>query len=472
MQFDASPLALEVKSVVEAGPQPVHFEWRAVLQVLPVDNPQDQEQRQAVAVGSFEALKVISCDILRDYGGSKFTEEVFVKLLVGGGVYAHHLYPCQNRLVISLYQYPLNEIGDIRDISKPTRAVSYRAVLKDRGAPEIQQDSPQPLSTRELDLANQVELEFQLIDYAVEILRTVMLNTNVRQANVKDTLVSLITETCQKTDLKGGNPIQGVTMAEPNNTEVYEQIVIPVGTHLVKLPDHIQRAYGVYSAGMGYFIQDGFWYIWPQFNTGKFETAFNPITVIMVPPKRMPGIERTYRQDGDAYTILATGESHYRESSEAQQIQAGVGTRFIDGRRVMEDFTKDENGKITAKRSETSTEVIATERPNGVNYTPYATQPITANPYAEFSKLAQRDGNIIALNWENSDPNVLKPGMPMRVKYMGTEQIETLEGVLQKAHHYIHMDGVGMTSKRHRSNTTMFIYVKRTTEDNLDAQQT
>ena len=115
----------------------------------------------------------------------------------------------------------------------------------------------------------------------------------------------------------------------------------------------------------------------------------------------------------------------------------------------------------TVARGANVSEFLSSSRPNGKNNVQISDQPITANPFAEYSKLSRREGSLLSLVWENSQPSAVFPGMMVKLLYLEEDEIKTTFGVMLKAHHYVSMVGEGMTSERHKTNSALSVFVQK-----------
>ena len=168
--------------------------------------------------------------------------------------------------------------------------------------------------------------------------------------------------------------------------------------------------------------------------------------------------------------MLATGEVKLKDDSEEQQLNLGNGVRFADANNFMTGFVDTVDNKAVASRGSNNSEFISVPRLNGNNNVQMSSNPITANPFMEYSKLARRQGNMITLAWENSQPSLIYPGMPVKIMYMDDDDIVTVYGILLKAHSFVQTKGQGMTDNRHLIQTSMSIFIKRinTSADNTE----
>lgn len=450
MEIEQSPLYPEIQSILNTGPNPVHFLWKATIHVM---------QRNL----DFAALKVIHVDTASDYEVN-FSDEMTALLSLNSGQYANQIYPFQDNLEITISKYPLTEIGDQPDPTQPVQSTRYQATVLDKGDPQIEGNGMNTSSQEALDLTSMHEVEFQLIDKSLEQLKMAGTGGIHRQAMVGDVVKAHLTRVGQSVQTDQSLKLKGVEMVPPSNQNVMNHVIIPHGIPLKDVPEWIhERAGGIYSAGLGSYLRNGIWHIYPSYDTTRFPTAKSKVTIIIVQENRFPGVERTYRQSGDNLVILATGQVKFRGDSTPQQLNKGNGLRFADASKIMEGFVKTTNNKALAARGNLNNEFLTAIRPNGLNNVQLSRNPVTANPFAETSDMTRRNGSVISCVWENSNDTLLRPDTMANVLYLANDTVQSLNGVLLKTHTYTEMSGKGMMNGRHVSRTAISVFIQNPT---------
>lgn len=445
MEIEDSTLWREISAVLQDGSKPVSFGWTAQLHADPED---------------FEIMKVLGIDFIEDHENN-FTETVIIELLLGGGTFLKRVYPNRERLEVTLIRNPMNETGEGMDFSQAAFSERYSATLLDTSNALLEGNIAGTASEQVLNQANIIPVKLQLINKSIEQLRMVSVGGSVRNATVKDTLLSMITATLPKVKVEKALSITGVDLIDPSNSRVYPQIVIPHGTLLSELPDMVHQNQGIYNSGLGSFIHQGYWYIYPKYDVTRFNSTSRSVTIIRVPPNKLPSIERTYRIQGDNVVILATSDSTFQDDSERLQLNQGNGVRFSDSSKFMGGFVETADNKSLARRGATNNEFIANQRLTGNNNVQLSRTPISANPYLEYSKLAQRQGSLFTLVWENSNMDLLLPGTQIQILYLEGEEIKQLQGTLHALQHAVQLAGQGLTANRYQTRTAIGVFVTR-----------
>lgn len=446
MELEQSGLYQEVQAVT-AAPNPVHFAWSAIIHLndLGID---------------LDPLKLVSYDIKSDYE-QNYSDEIIVRLLVPAGKYAFKIYPNQTNLDITVIKQPLMETGDTADTAQQVQIERFTATLVDRGDPSVGGNGRNSISEDDLDRIDLLELDFQLVDKALEQVRMKTYGNIFRYTTTEDVIKGVLTEQSTNILINNQQAIKGVEMTPADNKTKRDHIVIPHGTKLVNLPKYVhEKCGGVYGAGMGYYLQNGLWHIYPCYDPTRFAEAQASATIIIIPEKKYPNMERTYRQEGSNLVILATGQVKTKNGSESLQLTLGNGMRFADASKFMEGFSVTQDNKSMAARGATNSEFVSVQRPNGLNNVQMSPNRITANPYLEYSVLAQRNGGLIGLVWEHSDPSLIVPGMLCRILYLSDDTIQQQYGVILKAHHSVQMAAPGLTVARHVTRSALSIFTQ------------
>lgn len=447
MEIERTSLWREVDRILTSGSSPVHFSLAANINIVATNE-------------KIQALKVIQRDESRDYE-QNVTDATIIRLLILAGDYANVIYPHQDRLEITVIRYPLAETGDAGNPTASVRTERYIATLLDQGSPNVEMPGQNAMDRETMNRLPPLEIEFQLLSKAYAKLRTVMVGATHRQTTAGDVVLKELTSKSKALDIDAQLAIRGVDMVPSQNTAVREHVIIPQRVRLTDLPAYIhEHQGGLYSMGLGYYLQNDYWYVYPCYDVQRWNQAEKTLTIINVPNDRLVEVERTYRQNGKNLIVLATDAAHYRDSSGVDQVNNGNGMRFMDASKFMAGFTKQEGNKAIASRVEVANEFISLPRDDGQNLAPVSDNPITANSLFEFSKLAKRQGGLFTAVWSNSNPDLLLPGMPVKIRYVSGVDIREMDGVLLRCHHFTYMDGVGLTTARHKSATTLSIYVK------------
>jgi hypothetical protein len=311
------------------------------------------------------------------------------------------------------------------------------------------------------DLTSLQKYTFQLQDLALEQTRLQSVGCVIKNAQVGDAIKYMVTKIAQSLQLDVDHQIKGVDMVKPDNTQVYQQMVIPHGTKGTDVPFYLAHHYGApYAAGFGAFLQKSIWYLYPLYDLTRFDNADRSLTVINVPKNRMPTMDRTFRRTYNQLIILATGDVKHLDPSDHLQQTQGNGVRFVSADKVLNEFAVVKDNKATAQRVKNATEILGQGRPSGLNNITTSDVQVTANSFKELSKMAERMGSLITCVWENSDPGAVFPGMPCQFIYEVSGQVFALKGQVLKAQTQIAPMQPGLFPSAHRNSTALTLFVE------------
>ena len=408
-------------------------------------------------------LKILNLHTLRDYV-NKFGDEISLSVLLPMGTYISKLYPARRNLLFKLYRLPVVEDTGYADLKKAVELKEYRVFFKDENNRAIEADRTDLTNSGVADLTGLEQFEFQLVDQVVEQAKLFYVSANMRDCTAADVLVAILTKETAKVRVEASIAPLGVTLAPPNNSEVRKHVIIPPDVRLVDLPKYLQKkAGGIYSAGIGNYYQNRHWFVYPPFNLAAFNNSKSSLTIANVPEKELTGIERSYRQVGNSLFIIATGSVKQTDPSARLQGNDGHGVRYLKGSKVMDGYSTVSNNKAVVDRSTAFNEYVSENALDKMPNVP-SIKP-TDNTCYQLSLLAARKGAYVQLLWEHSEPDLIKPGMPMKMFYTDNSVIKTLYGVVHATETSSNLDGTVATGRRHITNTAITCFVTRTEID-------
>lgn len=454
MDISQSSLWREVQDILTGGEKPVHYIWQVTFYA----------GEDAIA-----PLRVLSIDFDQDYLNN-YADFILLEVLLPLGTYAKRIYPYLDNLDVELKRIPIGEVSSGLDQDSPVQVERYTASMIDKGNPIIQQAVGSVTSEEDLNRMDIQPIQFQLTNKLLEQLRMISVGRTYRDMTGEEAVKAMLISGSQRVKVDDARKLRGVQMVKASNQKRRDHVNIPQGTPLVEVPHHVHyHCGGLYAAGLGYYLHNNHWYVFPCYDHTRWRDGDPTLTIINVPENKLPGVERTYRKDGDNLVVIATGPSSFKNLSNLAQLNDGNGVRFADASKMMEDFGKVEGNKVVAARGKTNTETISDKRKNNLNYVTTALRQINANPYVEFSALAARQGNAANFVWENANRSLLYPGMPTKILYLDGSDIKELYGVLLGAHEYTALREQGPTASRFTSSVTLSVFARPQDEDDSEA---
>lgn len=360
-----------------------------------------------------------SADFIQDR-----SEMIVLTVALQPGVYQDKLLRYRDDLVVQVISATSSEV----------RVREFAAVPLADNDPRAASNSAANANFSAQDSIALQQFRFQLIDKGFAKMKNLVVSDNFSMANVESVLSIMMQEISSKLEMEPDSKYKGMYVHSPiDNVNKYRQILVPTGTRFINLPLYLQNhdEYGVYSKGLGCFYKQGWWWVYPTFNTTLVDTHHRPIDLIRFPRDKVPTLETSMYVSDDAITILSTGDGKHRDASDIRKQNVGVGKRIVMGDAISGDqgyhYSK---GKAITTRQETLQEYKLSERKSGEDYIPLDLNP-TGNVCKALSANAVNEGEFLTVPWINGDTGYLEPGHPVRYQYMSDDdKMTTRNGVL------------------------------------------
>lgn len=444
MELTASPLANELNLINQVATWGRYYSYEATITTEAED---------------IDVLKVVSVDWIRNYRNA-VTDEVLLEIAIPSGTYLKRILPFKENLKVTLTQTP---IGMISDADPRTITVQeFQAFVISTAAGDTLGSNPQTATEDAANLTGMEKMTFQLQELAWEQIRTEMVGGIPVSTTPFDFLISALFKSIRELDADLANQVLGVNSVPPSNTTKREHILLPHGVPLTQLAGLLQTQLGgIYSAGIGCYLQRSYWYVWPLYDNTRFDVAEKTATFIILPDPRFKGTEKTYRATDRHLVAVITGGVDMIDGSEGALLNQGNAVRFPDSDSMMESFVEKGGNKAVAKRTNNNTEYVGVQRRTGTQMSRVVTDMTKTNPYNESSKLAARSGAYIRLHWENSEPNWITPDLQCEVGFTANGSPVFIPGIVVHAHVYSALAGTGLHQSAHQITTEVIVMVDR-----------
>lgn len=409
-------------------------------------------------------LRVDSESVERDYEQG-FADVRVLSLMLMQGQYTYDIQPYRNELQLDLTYVPLSEStadqsGNQRSITK-----RYRAYLMDTDNAALTSQVSNQVSKEALDRLPPITVELQLIEEYVFDLQMRSVGGIYRQETPYNVLMSILTSTLGYLEGSDEKRILGVNQRGKPNTTKRTQIPLSP-TRIGQVASRLQNEEGgVFSAGLGCYLQDQYWYVFPLYDTTHASKQKRSITVYSVPSDRYEGSERTYRLTDNRIVLLASGDAGTYNNTENQQIQAGNGLRFLDVKKVLGDFGVTQNNRLLIDRASNLFEVVSKEVQKGVNNVQWSGTGATSNPYAQYTALARLEGRVVVVDWNHGDADLLEPGALLEYHAVSGDVINTYRGVLLGTHEVSISPEPGVVTIRHSTKVRLKLFITNQTTE-------
>ena len=445
MDITETSLWEDVQDVLDSGPNAVHYAYRCSI-----DNGEEQ----------IDPRQITLIDVDRNYL-TQYGDQTTITVRLSRRDYERKIYPNKEDLYITLTKEPLGETSDDEDFDQEVITRRYRAVLAENRSSLLEQSTANAADESVMDTEPDYEYTFQLIDPALEILRTKSTGGIFTDMTTTGVVQGLMTQLANDLDLEEDSNVQGVDVVEGTNNRTYTHIVLPHGVRYTQIPETIQELYGLYSSGLGVYYQTGVWYVFPAYNVKRFDQVPDPVTIINVPPRRLHGIERTYLQDDQSLIILSTGQVVHDDQSEVAQMNVGTGVRYAKSENIMEGFHSVEENKATVTKSENIREYSVHDRSSKQAMALFSPARITDNVDRESSRLAEGLGFVVKLIWDNANPDLVYPGQPVKFAYMDEGSLSEIYGTILGADHAITPTSTAMSQRRFQTRVELTLFLEK-----------
>ena len=442
MEIEFTPLWNEAQSIIASGATTANVTWQALIHYG--DNL------------TYTPVAVIAINTKRDYIDN-YGDLTTLTLSMPLGDYGRLIYPNRRGLQISMTKVQLLEGADQPDSSVAPESERYSAVLidKDRSPTIGQGQEVNDIDT--MNLTSIIDVHFQIYDKAVEQLRVMDVGGVYRSATLGDVLKTLLTNAVKSPKVTSERAIVGVDLVPLDNTDTQDQVVITHGTRLYDVPGMLQQRRGLYNSGVGSYLQNKNWFIYPLYDTTEFNQRTKTLTLMVLPKRKFSDIERTFEVSGNSTTVLVTGETGFKDDSGTNYLNAGNGARYTDATRLMDSPVTTGGNKVTFKRDANNSEFIAGPA-IGVNNAAVSARRITSNPFVTYSELAAKNGGMFRCVWQNSDATLILPGMAVKLIYVDGDSVVQVYGIVHQTNHISHRYS-GFGNIRFKNQTVIDVFV-------------
>lgn len=438
--IESTTIWADVKDIINSGLKPVVYEYQGIVHTEMEDIP---------------VLKIKAVDTVRDYANN-VGDHLQVEFIMSLGDYVSRLFPYRTNLEFTIKKI----LASTTDTSVKANTIistdRYKGVFLVNENPKVTGTELEMIDTESLNKLDIPTVKLQLLDRSLEPLRIKTVDGIFRQVTARKVIHNLLGGESMKVKVDGKPSIDGIDIVDPDNTDARQHVTIPTGTLITNLPTYMQEHMGgVYSTGIGTYLQKfnnlKLWFVFPLFNTKRFDTSSdNKVIIYAVPQEKLQGIDRTYKEDGSTLRIVATANKKYEDSADIDYMNKGSGFRMADARAYLtKPVTITANGPV-GDRGRLNFEVAAEARKDGLNYAPRV-QGISSNPFKQFTAVTSRNVATVSFVWENSNADLLYPGMPCKYVYVDEGKTMELRGTVVHVHSLTALQGGGVNGKLYKS---------------------
>lgn len=386
---------------------PVFYSWRMELRVgdtvIPVISL-DQIDRQS------------------DYEFAHF-DLLYLQVQVQPTLYQNDILRNVDRLKVVLIQELANSESNGSQ-AQQILSEEYEAFLPEVPSPGLSSSRSSATGSDVDDLAEISTIHIGLVNQSTLIYRQIKTSGMFYDVTLHDLIRGLLNR-----EINGRN--FSVTMVPPTNQQHYFQLPVLSATRIIKLPEYLQKMYGIYGSGINTYIKRGHVFIYPLYDNTRFQKEQNTLTIYSVPREAMVGISASWVRDDSHLYILSTGDAYFTDDSEHHLQNVGSSIEYAKVGNLIDNFRTYSCGQGVIPEDN---RVLATleRRERNINNIRHPEGLMTDNPFEELSSLSKGLGSIVTLTWENANEQLLYPGMPVKLVYQSKGRIVRLYGTLIK----------------------------------------
>lgn len=419
----------------------------------------------------YKPIRLVYLRIFRDYIGN-LGEKIEIGLFMTASFHAQVMQFMQQDVMLRLTATPIYVKNRLRVKDKPIIKKEYKLVITKLNNEILESNHKYVNATKDMDLDNQDVYRFELLSPSLEEMRLMYTHGLYGEATPKDIILGLGTLSISK--IKNKKPeIKGIDIVEPDNKEKRPLYYFPVDdVKSLEVPNYIQKYQGgVYNSGIGSFIQDDIWYVWPLYDYQRFKKTNKTLTILNAHSDALAGNHKNHSYKDGKLTLVSSGKVIFKEIREKTRMNEGRGSRFIKADQNLESFRKlnpvFDSWEVNLERSQMLDEFVFDPKEGRDNLTETRLNPIkgsqnkiTDNKYHVVSEVKKKLGNLLIVTWDNSDPDLIYPGMPVKYVFMTRKGPHYLEGILLSHEYRAGLPNGSLIHEEHINVSTLVVYIE------------
>ena len=463
MQFNHTAISSAVSEVqTNADPKAI-YKWSLEFKVLEEGALDTEDEDICISPrekeGFFSPIFLPNIDFIGDYEKT-IGYHVSVACMVSAGLWVHVLEPNRNHLRVYLTRARVTGLeGDV-DMQDTPVVFVYKPIFKEDGASKKSVGEVKKISRKELDMRGMLDLQIDLLPYALEAVQAAPVGGIWRNTTAMDVLRSNYIGVCSQFELEGEKLIEHYQIAKDYNTQKLGFIDIKGPTPLMDLHKVLQDNYhGIWPTGISRFLKDKTWFIFPPYDLKRITKERRTLSIFIAPQKEAGSSPRSYFIDGDTLKIVCTGDINVKDTTQENFLKHGDGLRYASASSVLEgQWLTLKDGKAVASRAANYNEL----RIKADSYTDHrmqeASRNFSDNTMANLSTLAGRKGFVVSLTWNYADHTLIDPGMPVRIFYQDASELKTLVGNVMFQHAAIQTTQQGISQGNYITTSALMIF--------------
>lgn len=400
-----------------------------------------------------DTLKVVTVDIACDYEGS-YAPSMTITVAMILSDYESKVYPNRNKLTATITKVTIADEATVT-LPQMSNVTEYSVV---------------PLENVDIGASANVtyagdlamgSFTFQLIPLPIEKLRLETVGGVYVDSTALDVLKVLLGNATKRRATTSANAYLGFTATEqPKEVKRKAQLIIKHGTFLLDLPTYLQKhCGGIYNHSIGCYFHNKLWYTFPLYDTSRYNRTARILDIAVLPQRQAGGIDKTYSLENNRAFVLITGSFSEIDDRDIKYLNQGNGVRFANATQMFDSFTTSSKNVATTDLTKNVSQFVLGTRETGDQSVPFSSKPITDNVCHELSKISQRLGTVVTMHWKYANPDILYPGMPVKVHFPDESGTKERLGVLLASQTFLRSLQPELTAKRMGAEVSLKVFL-------------
>ena len=216
---------------------------------------------------------------------------------------------------------------------------------------------------------------------------------------------------------------ENINVVDPDNTNTYQDLVIPPMQDIASIFPYLQRTFGIYSKGLGYFITNKTLYVYPQFDISIDNSHTDSVVhIINVPKGNYPSCESYSRHiDEDLWIVSTTNANVNDTSTKGVENEGNVHVSVNPDNSRDDGVTVDKDGTITRNPENITVLQNAVSESMNTDSQILKFSGERSNIYNSTSEMSAYNGIYLNTGWVRAEPCAISPGQPAIYHFDATD---------------------------------------------------
>ena len=355
-----------------------------------------------------KVYKVESLDVVADFTNA-YTDTICLVAYVYASELVEHLAPNGSNLEITVLKTTSNETYKMR----------MKAVIPIETLNALGYNSLSRQTTEKLDITGLMRIELHGKHVFAEAASMLTVSGNYLNTSVHLMLNKVLKYYMSQVRLATGESLNDVVITKPGNAKVYQQLLVPSGTPLLRVPKLIQEKYGVYTSTIGSYLrpfEDGksIWWIYPTYGNALLTTKVPMLRVFVFYDKKADVLKNTLQRDGNVVIAVATLFEQDNPIVDNRPAIRSTDVTIIDTDRVVENPSTYKTGQVNINGKDRTKRIGVYNRTDNTHL-PETGVRRTNNMFHAVSAVTGNMTHTMAFKWVNGLQELLIPGMIVEV---------------------------------------------------------